>query len=87
MVFPTSFQVHPVPDEYAGNVTFEVVVEVAHEVGAGTMENLESDGTVSTWLVVPVENREFYRLLEERLASRGLLATVRLGRGGLQIGN
>jgi hypothetical protein len=85
-VFPICFQIDPVPDAYAGDVAFDVVVEVADEIGAETMEAVEADGHVSTWLIVPVENRGFYQRLEERLASRGLTPKVRSTASGLQIG-
>ena len=85
-VFPLWIQVDPIPAEYVGDVAFEVVVEVAREIGAGTMESNDADRGVATWLIVPVENREFYRRLDERLASRGLTANTRSTQAGLLIG-
>jgi len=85
-VFPLWIQVDPIPAEYVGDVAFEAVVEGARETGAATMESNDADGGVATWLIVPVENREFYRRLDERLASRGLTANTRSTQAGLLIG-
>ena len=68
---PFTLQVEPPPAEYEEDPIYALVIAAATEVGAQTMDT-EVTGDTRRVLVLPLEDRRFYELLDETMAAAGL---------------